>query len=72
MDIRRIPRRVVRVAVGTLAIAMLAIPFSAFAEGTLIAAPQRVDMVHDDARGLVYITQGGEVLRYHVASGTFL
>lgn len=72
MDIRRIPRRVVRVAVGTLALAMLAIPFSAFAEGTLIAAPQRVDMVHDDARGLVYITQGGEVLRYHVASGTFL
>lgn len=72
MDIRRIPRRAVRVAVGTLALAALAIPFSVFAEGTLIAAPQRVDMVHDDARGLVYITQGGEVLRYHVASGTFL
>jgi hypothetical protein len=72
MDIRRIPRRAVRIAVGTLALAALAIPFSVFAEGTLIAAPQRVDMVHDDARGLVYITQGGEVLRYHVASGTFL
>lgn len=72
MDIRRIPQRAMRVAVGTLALAALAIPFSVFAEGTLIAAPQRVDMVHDDARGLVYITQGGEVLRYHVASGTFL
>lgn len=72
MDIRRIPRRALRVAAGTLALAALAIPLSAFAEGTLIAAPQRIDMVHDDARGLVYITQGGEVLRYHVASGTFL
>ncbi|MBX3714279.1 MAG: cadherin-like domain-containing protein [Lysobacter sp.] len=72
MDIRRIPRRAVCAAVGTLALAALAIPFSVFAEGTLIPAPHRVDMVHDDARGLVYITQGGEVLRYHVASGTFL
>lgn len=72
MDIRRIPRRALRAAVGTLALAALVVPLSAFAEGTLIAAPQRVDMVHDDARGLVYITQGGEVLRYHVASGTFL
>jgi hypothetical protein len=29
-------------------------------------------MVHDDSRGLLYITQGGEVLRYHIASGDFL
>lgn len=72
MDIRRIPQRAMRVAAGTLALAALAIPLSVFAEGTLIAAPQRVDMVHDEVRGLVYITQGGEVLRYHVASGTFL
>lgn len=72
MDICRIPRRVVRAAAGTLALAALVTPLSVFAEGTLIAAPQRVDMVHDDARGLVYITQGGEVLRYHIGSGTFL
>lgn len=44
----------------------------AMAEGTLVPASQRVDMVHDDSRGIVYITQGGEVLRYHVASGGFL
>lgn len=72
MDIRTTPRRALRVAAGTLALVALAIPLSAFAEGTLIAAPQRIDMVHDDARGLVYITQGGEVLRYRIATGTFL
>ncbi len=44
----------------------------AMAAGTFISAPQRVDMVHDDSRGLIYITQGGEVLRYDIASGGFL
>lgn len=53
-----------------MAVLMAATP--AMAEGTLVPAPQRVDMVHDDSRGIVYITQGGEVLRYHIASGGFL
>lgn len=69
MNIHHIPRRAAAVA---LALAAVALVGPAAAEGTLIPAPQRVDMVHDDSRGLVYITQGGEVLRYHVASGAFL
>ncbi len=43
-----------------------------FAVGTFISAPNRVDMVHDQARGLLYISSGSEVLRYHLASDTFL
>ena len=45
---------------------------SAAAVGALIPAPARVDMVHDAARSTIYITEGGNVLRYHVPSGTFL
>lgn len=48
----------------------LALPV--WAVGTYIPAPSRFDMVHDDARGLVYISNGTEVLRYEVATGTFL
>jgi hypothetical protein len=44
----------------------------AFAVGTLVPASSRIDMVHDDARGLVYISNGSQVLRYQVSSGTFL
>jgi len=43
-----------------------------FAVGTLIPAASRIDVVHDEARGLVYISSGTEVLRYDVSSGTFL
>lgn len=53
-----------------LALSGLALP--AWAVGTYIPAPSRVDMVHDDARGIVYISSGAEVLRYEVATGTFL
>src|SRR5688572_5161692 len=42
------------------------------AVGTLIPAPARVDMVYDSARDVVYITNGGSILRYHIGSDTFL
>lgn len=42
------------------------------AVGTLIPAAGRVDMVHDAARGVVYITDQGNVLRYDVTNGAFL
>jgi hypothetical protein len=45
---------------------------SATAVGTFISAPNRVDMVHDAARDTIYITEGSNILRYHVASATFL
>jgi hypothetical protein len=48
----------------------LALP--AWAVGTLIPAASRVDMVHDEARNLVYISSGNQILRYDVSSATFL
>jgi hypothetical protein len=36
-----------------------------------VPAPARKDMVHDAARGVVYITAGDRVLRYSVKYGTF-
>lgn len=53
-------------------LALAAVSPMALAVGTLVPATQRADMVHDDARGVVYIANGGEVLRYHLASGAFL
>lgn len=44
----------------------------AFALGTFIPSANRVDMVHDAQRGVVYITDGGNVLRYDIPSATFL
>src|SRR5262245_52558898 len=40
--------------------------------GVFIPAPNRVDMVHDAARGVLYISGGTNVLRYHLASASFL
>ena len=45
---------------------------AAMAAGIFLPAQQRQDMVHDDARNVVYITSGSEVLRYDLATGTFL
>jgi len=42
------------------------------ADGFLIPAPGRVDMVHDAKRNLFYITAGNSVLRYDLASKAFL
>ena len=53
-----------------LVLSGLALPV--WAVGTFVPAPSRFDMVHDDTRGIVYISHGTEVLRYHVATDTFL
>lgn len=39
---------------------------------TLISAPSRVDMVYDAGRDVVYITSGSQVLRYQLATDSFL
>lgn len=53
-------------------VCLFASPPAALATGTFVDAPGRVDMVYDDARGILYITSGGSVLRYHVGSNSFL
>jgi hypothetical protein len=45
---------------------------TANAVGTLVPAANRVDMAHDARRGLIYITDGGDVLRYQISSASFL
>lgn len=40
--------------------------------GVLIPAQARRDMVYDEHHGVVYIAGGSQLLRYEVASGTFL
>ena len=42
---------------------------SARAEGTLIAAANRADFVHDTRANQVYISNGTQILRYDVATG---
>jgi uncharacterized repeat protein (TIGR01451 family) len=42
------------------------------AGSTFIPATNRVDMVHDASRGLLYITASNQVLRYDLNRGTFL
>src|SRR4030095_2172412 len=37
-----------------------------------IPAPNRVDVVHDAARDVLYISGGTNVLRYHLGSASFL
>lgn len=57
------------VALGT---ALLLSMSGAFAAGTLIPSSNRVDMSHDAARNIIYITDANQVLRYHLTSGSFL
>jgi len=38
---------------------------------TLISAPSRKDMVYDQARDIIYITSGTQVLRYQLGSDSF-
>lgn len=54
-----------------LTLALVAAP-AARADGTLINAPNRVDIAYDDARDVLYISSGAQVLRYQVGSNTFL
>jgi hypothetical protein len=42
------------------------------AVGVFIPAPDRKDMVHDPKRNILYISAGGSVLRYEMASQSFL
>lgn len=56
-----------------LACAALFVAVPTHAEGIFVPAPQRIDMVHDAKRGVVYISSSdGQVLRYHLASQSFL
>ena len=42
------------------------------AVGTFISAINRVDMVYDDKRDILYISDGGNILRYHLGTDTYL
>ena len=43
-----------------------------FADGTFIAAANRTDMVYDGSRGIIYVANGTEVLRYGMGCGCTL
>lgn len=60
--------------IGALALALFSAVHAplAAAAGTFISAPSRVDMVYDGVRDLLYITNGSQVLRYHLGSASFL
>jgi hypothetical protein len=59
--------------VATLLAALIASGIAQSASAvTVIPAANRVDMVHDAKRDLVYVTNGTEVLRYQVSTGTLL
>jgi Bacterial Ig domain len=62
-------------AKGLVSALLLAISFIApvaQAAGIFVPAQQRRDMVYDDRYGVVYITNGSDLLRYDVATGAFL
>lgn len=42
------------------------------AEGIFVPAPSRIDIAYDDIRGVLFVSNGGELLRYQIASRTFL
>jgi hypothetical protein len=42
------------------------------AEGNFIAALNRVDVAHDQGRNILYISSGGEILRYDLNASAFL
>ena len=49
-----------------------AVVSAARAEGTFISAPDRIDVAYDDARSLLYISNGTQVLRYQLGTASFL
>jgi len=55
-----------------LNLTVLFISCHAYAQGTLIPAANRVDMVHDFSRNIIYISNGSQILRYDVQSSSFL
>ncbi len=62
----------IALAILMLGLIMLGSTHPAYADGTFISAPNRVDMVHDPNRNILYITSGGEVLRFSLATRSFL
>lgn len=52
--------------------AMMMSASGAYAAGTLIPSANRVDMLHDATRNIIYVTDSNQVLRYDVASGQML
>ena len=55
-----------------LIVVLLSTANQTHAVGTFIPAASRIDMVYDSARDVVYITNGGSILRYHIGTNTFL
>lgn len=55
-----------------LSLGLAAMAPEVLAVGTFVPAAERRDMVYDDARDIMFITNNDRVLRYHVGSGTFL
>lgn len=45
---------------------------NAVASGTFIPAANRIDIVHDFNRNLLYISNGNQILRYDIAANVFL
>jgi uncharacterized repeat protein (TIGR01451 family) len=56
----------------TLGLSLSSTPAAGAGESFFIPATNRVDMVHDAARGCLYITDRNQVLRYDLNSRTFL
>lgn len=44
---------------------------AAHAAGTFVSASNRIDIAYDDSRGLLYITNGDEMLRYQLSTQSF-
>lgn len=55
-----------------IALLLASCPAFAAAAGTFVPAANRVDMAHDAERGLIYITDGTQILRYAPDSASFL
>jgi 5-hydroxyisourate hydrolase-like protein (transthyretin family) len=73
----QVPRRSHGRVLGIVAVALLGamtlfVPTVAHAAGTFIPAPNRHDIVYDDARSVLYISSGDRVLRYDVVGDAFL
>lgn len=58
--------------IAAASLAMFALVSSAGAAGTFVPAPQRVDAAFDPARGVLYISSGDGILRWDVATESFL
>jgi len=55
-------------AIGSATYNVLSLPLG----GVFISAPSRVDVVYDSKRDILYISSGNQVLRYRLATSSFL